>query len=113
MVKKQKTTVWFVTLPGGKRQEIDASVASKYFLDDAVATPFSHLSVKKVIRLRPVKPLPPPPAPPEPELVIGRKRRKLRPATPRRVAARARRLARLRAVVRSRRYAAARRLRRR
>ena len=54
LIKKQKKTVWVVTLPNGKKQEIDESVAQKYFLEEAQATPFSHLSLGKVTRLRPV-----------------------------------------------------------
>ena len=107
MTKKEKKVVWVVTLPNGKKQEIDEAVARKYFLGDVAATPFSHLSLGKVVRLRPVTVQPPAPRTP---LSTSSKPRasKGRGASPR--SGRAQRLQRLRTTVRSSRYAAARRI---
>jgi hypothetical protein len=126
MVKKVKTYVWLVTLPSGRKQEIDEQVAQKYLLGQDGATPFSKLSIERIVKLRPVKrsraPVAEPEPPPTPHRInrlAGRIRRRAHRAVrprPRSAALRrmkARRLSRVRTVIRPRRLAAARRIRKR
>ncbi len=110
MAKKQKQEVWIVTLPNGKKQEVDAIVAQKYFSSDLTTTPFTQLALDKVIRLRPVtvqKPVEPL------ETRAERPRpRKVRSARPLRRTA-THRVRRIKRLVRTNRSAAARRIKRR
>ena len=63
MAKTERITVWIVTLPNGKKVEIDPAVAERYFGNGRETTPFSHLHVEPVVRTVRVKPTPKPAAP--------------------------------------------------
>lgn len=55
MWKTERITVWVVTLPNGKKVEIDPSVADRYFKGGSETTPFSHLRVDPIVKTVRVK----------------------------------------------------------
>lgn len=54
-MKTERITVWVVTLPNGKKVEIDPSVADRYFKAGSETTPFSHLRVDPIVKTVRVK----------------------------------------------------------
>jgi len=50
MAKLQEVTIWYVTLPNGKKVEIEKSIAEQYFRSSYAATPFSHLKLHRVTK---------------------------------------------------------------
>ncbi|MEW6354774.1 MAG: hypothetical protein AB1696_00470 [Planctomycetota bacterium] len=60
MAKTERITVWVVSLPNGKKVEIDPEVARRYFRSDIETTPFSHLHVEPIVKTVSVKAVPAP-----------------------------------------------------
>ena len=50
MAKTQEVTVWYVTLPNGRKVEVDAAIAERYFGQGSEVTPFSKLKLEKVVK---------------------------------------------------------------
>lgn len=64
MAKTERITVWVVTLPNGKKVEVDPAVAARYFNGARSTTPFSHLHLEPIVKTVRVKPTPAPKPPP-------------------------------------------------